>query len=130
MNGEDLLNNLRLQYNLKLRGEKLRRIVNRADKAQKLLLAKLFDKWNRIAKDLTGLNKRRDAILRGRVNKNELYKKMILAHKFNVWRAAAFKEDNLSRAEAIMRFLNLLTKKVLKPTKVVFLFFEQIELFQ
>ena len=32
MKGEDLLNNLRAQYNLKLRGEKLRRIVNRADK--------------------------------------------------------------------------------------------------
>ena len=121
MNGEDLLNNLRAQYNLKLRGEKLRRIVNRADKAQKLLLEKLFDKWNRIAKGLTGLNNRRDAILRGRVNKNELYKKMILAHKFNVWRAAAFKEDDLTKAGAIIRFLDLLTKKALKPTKVDFM---------
>ena len=46
---------------------------------------------------------------------------MILAHKFNIWRVATFKEDDLSKAGAIIRFLDLLNKKALKSIKVDFM---------
>jgi len=121
MNGEDLLNNLRMQYNEKKRRDLLRKQVNRNTKNSKLLLSQSLQKWNRIAKYLTGLKNRRDAILRGRVNKNELYTRMMLSHRFNIWRVAAVKDDWPAKYGSLLRFLNLLTKKALKPIKVDFM---------
>ena len=100
---------------------KLKRLVILADKKQNLILAKVLEKWNKLAKILSHLKNRKDAILRGRIKKIELYKNMMLAHKFNIWRVSAFKEDDLIKTGAMFRFLYLLINKALNPIRVDFM---------
>jgi hypothetical protein len=121
MNAEDLLQGLRSRYIHKLRRDALRKLINKINKQKKLLLSQNVQKWKRIAKYLSGLIKRRDAILRGRVNKNELYTRMLLNHRFNNWRIASAKDDKLSRCGALLRFVDLTVKKCLLQPKVDFM---------
>ena len=121
MNAADLLNGLRSRYIHKLRKDALKKLINKINKAKKLLLAQNVQNWKRIAKHLTNLERRRDAILRGRVNKNELYTKMLLNHRFNNWRIASAKDDHLSKYGALFRFVDLTVKKCLLQPKVDFM---------
>ena len=122
MNAEDLISGLRSQYIIKLRKEILKKLINRADKRKKELVARAFQKWSKKSGIISLLRSKLIALLRGRINQNDLARKIVLKDALKNWLLKTKRKegDILNRYGAMLKLVDLLTKSALKDAKKTF----------